>query len=427
MLYPLTACDKNGVETISVTMAFVVDRSSTGPLDPFVVDQAARRMVDKWRILAGRLEWSAERDTWGLRIPNEDVLPASYATHSFTHSVSDYAYDLPLLTSSTASVLPRPPIALFRHSSTPRNAAEYAKRKAPLLAIHLTTLSKHPEIVLLGISVPHSLVDATGMGMVCQALDAELQGKEWSVPVLPAEGAPNPLDLAMDKAVEGLEGAAGGAMRDYAKATFWTTFVFLANLFWEYAWHGTETKNIYIGADVVKRIVDPAKREVREVSEEQEYVSTGDVLLAWLLKSVYTGDTSSNTLAASSVFSIRPLLPSLGPYPHNALLLSSIPYLPTSSLSTTPLSTLALLHRRELLNARVPSSVASLASYRKGNVLPKRARGMDYWVFSNQSVAGITKFRRAGTLAGVLVVQRPDHARPLGAVWRVEWGVYILG
>lgn len=81
-------------------MAFVFDCSASDPLDPTVVDLAARKMVEKWRMLAGRLEWNSEvsllpdvrgallttrvapqRDRWCLQIPDDVTLPAGYVTH----------------------------------------------------------------------------------------------------------------------------------------------------------------------------------------------------------------------------------------------------------------------------------------------------------------------------------------------------------
>lgn len=61
MLYPLSLADTAGTEGIGVTMAFSIDRSgATEALDPMCIDRAARRMVEKWRMLSGRFEWDKQ-------------------------------------------------------------------------------------------------------------------------------------------------------------------------------------------------------------------------------------------------------------------------------------------------------------------------------------------------------------------------------
>ncbi|KAL8293437.1 hypothetical protein RQP46_000138 [Phenoliferia psychrophenolica] len=403
MLYPLSLADTAGTEGIGVTMAFSIDRSgATEALDPMCIDRAARRMVEKWRMLSGRFEWDKQRSMWALRIPTDDVLPASYATHTFTHTISSSPYTPPTPTSSCTRIDARPPISLFRHPSTPQDAASYHKLNAPLLNIHLTTLTRHPHLILLGISTPHSLADGTGMGMIAQALDAELSGRPWDPPQLPLEGSPNPLESAIEDALENVKDLAGredslALRRDYTPATLWTRARFISRLLWEYTWHRSEVKLITLGEDVVRKIVEPAKREAKAAGGGK-FVSTGDVVVAWLLKSIYDASSSPNTLASCSVISTRPLLPTLGPYPHNALVLASLASVPIPSLPSTPLSSLALLHRASLTTARVPETLAEITRY--GSLVPRRESGTDYWFFSNQVVAEITSFAALGPLVG---------------------------
>ncbi|KAL8292650.1 hypothetical protein RQP46_001262 [Phenoliferia psychrophenolica] len=378
-------------------MGFVVDRAHDGPLDPSLVDQAVRRMVCKWKMLSGRLEWSEERRVWALQIP--DVLPASYATHTFTTSTSDYSYETPALTSTTAAILPRPPQALFRHPSTPKQAADYAKSNAPLLAVHITALSNHPEIIFLGICVPHTLVDATGMGMIVHALECELRGEEWTAPELQSEDSPNRLEVAVLDELECVkdvdkDGAEHSIVRDYRLATVWSKVVLIANVFWEYTFHQTERKNIFLGSDVVKTIVEPVKREVKEATGGKLFVSTGDVL--W----------------------------------------GCVPYIPVSSLQSTSIASLALLHRHHLDEARVPSTLSALLKLGdSGDIIPRRKMGMDFWHFSNQTNARITDFRGLGPLLSYWSYTVPlaiDHTvlftelnggyLLLGSMRRRRWG-----
>lgn len=327
-------------------------------------------------------------------------------------------------------------MSLFRDPSTPCHSANYAKRIHPLVSIHVTTLSKHPNVVLLGITVPHTLVDATGMGLIAKALDAELGGWAWTVPPLPLPDAPNPYSEATAKVLEEIKDeppkeTSLALRRDYVDATVWTRAVFIANVVWEYTWHRSELRVITLGADVVRKIVEPAKQEVKAMTDGREYVSTGDILVAWLLKvrldylkilraprltrdspkSVYGASSSKNLVSSCTVLSTRPLLPSLGVYPHNALVLSALPSVSIPALPTTPISALALLHRRQLIADRVPSILGEVHKY--GDVVPRRDRGTDYWFHSNQIVAEITSFCSLGPLLGYWPYTMPgtlDHS-----------------
>lgn len=207
---------------------------------------------------------------------------------SFSHSHSDYPLEIPAFTASSATVIARPPIVLFRHPSTPQHAGAYAKSKAPLVAIHGTTLSNRSDVALLGISVPHTFVDAIGMGMIAKALDAELGGLEWAAPDLPSDADErNWLEVSISESLKfqaGQPEVEDLIMRDFTPATWWTKLAFLVNLAWEYTWHRTEIKIITLGSSVLGNIVESAKREVRTASGGDEYVSTADVLVAWLLK-----------------------------------------------------------------------------------------------------------------------------------------------
>lgn len=52
----------------------------------------------------------------------------------------------------------------------------------------------------------------------------------------------------------------------------------------EWAWYGATNRVLYSGDDVVGRLVEGAQEKVREESGGTEFVSTGDVLVVWVLK-----------------------------------------------------------------------------------------------------------------------------------------------
>ena len=84
----------------------------------------------------------------------------------------------------------RPSLTLFRDLATPTFDADYERQQASLVAFHLTTtLAGQSGTMLLGLRFPHGVLDAPGVGLVVAALDAELAGREWTLPALPTEGA----------------------------------------------------------------------------------------------------------------------------------------------------------------------------------------------------------------------------------------------
>ncbi|KAK4698378.1 hypothetical protein P7C70_g7901, partial [Phenoliferia sp. Uapishka_3] len=371
---------------MGLTLGFIIDRSDSTPLDPSTVDAAARRVVNRWEMLAGRIEWNKAAGVWSIITPGSSPLPASYSTHQFTTSASSETIEIPALESNSAILLPPPSSALFRHPSTPVSNADYAKTKSPILSVHITTLTGQEDVLLLGISAPHGVFDATGLGMIVAALDAELSGRQWTPPPSPssAEGT-NVLQRLLKESNSSSEGSTelGEEMiRDFVPST-WTTWLWTVGSFAkEYFWNRVELKGLYLGEEVVRKIVEPIKEAAKE---EGGWVSTGDALVEWLLKSIYSGTTSPNSLAVSSIFTVRPIFPSLGPYPHNAVGSFSIPLIPISTLSKSPPAQIAKAHRSALTTSRTPSglrSVADVVGTFKDRV-PRRGVGEDSYIFTN--------------------------------------------
>lgn len=131
--------------------------------------------------------------------------------------------------------------------------------------------------------------------------------------------------------------------------------------------------------------------------------------------------TNPNSLTSSSVFSIRPVLaalassPSFATYPHNCGQLFPLPLLSISTLSATPLSTIALSHRRTLSLSRTPSFVQSTMEWTReqgGSATPARRIGTDSWMVTNQVVAGLTNVEWGARSEGFWlwdVPLMPDH------------------
>ncbi|KAK4705252.1 hypothetical protein P7C70_g954, partial [Phenoliferia sp. Uapishka_3] len=319
---------------------------------------------------------------------------------------------------------------------------EYESNDAPILAVHVTLFKNQPEIAVFGISIPHGVFDATGIGMVVHALDAELSGREWTPPPFPSSLRENKLEKVLESLLSASVGnyADGEDMiRDFVPATWVAWLWMLASIAYEYFWHRVELRVIYLGEDVVEKVVEPIKEAARK---EGTWVSSGDALVEWLVKvrtfhhsfqkaarrvhillssqSIYVGSSSPNSLAVSSVFSIRPVFPTLGAYPHNAAGCFSIPLIPISTLSSPLISStlpskIAQSHRSSLNKARTASglkSVADVVGTRRARVM-RRGRREDDYIFTNQSIGKITELTALGGLKEFFVYGFPmvqDHA-----------------
>lgn len=148
-----------------------------------------------------------------------------------------------------------------------------------MLAIHCTVLR---DAVCVGISLPHGVFDATGMGFVVQALDAELAGRAWDVPAV-GDGLLAAINDAADEDGGTLESYA--ALRtDLVSPKTFAWIGILLTLAWEFVWGRAETRQVFLSRATVEHLVKSVKDTVKEETSGQEWVSTGDCLMSWILK-----------------------------------------------------------------------------------------------------------------------------------------------
>ncbi|GJN93885.1 hypothetical protein Rhopal_006944-T1 [Rhodotorula paludigena] len=134
--------------------------------------------------------------------------------------------------------------------------------------------------------------DATGLGLVVAALDAELHGRSWTAPPLLTH---NQLDGLLDEHEAALTNATPAAQGDawvdrnvlvgWSSATRLVNIAkFLVNYVWEKWYHRDEARYIFVGKDAASRLVQRIKEEARSATGDAEWVSSGDVLMSWVLK-----------------------------------------------------------------------------------------------------------------------------------------------
>ncbi|KAG6910702.1 hypothetical protein DXG01_008746 [Tephrocybe rancida] len=414
LLAPLSALDQNGVKTSTATLGYVLKSADSGE-----IEAAAKRVVDKWRLLAGRLEWSKGLSSWCIRIPLEGDVSHRL---KFTTSKLDVPLDTPItiLNESSAEIFDRPALKFFRHSSTSCSLSTLSSSNAPIVSIHVTELSN---CTCVGITVPHGVFDAFGLGEIVRSLDAEMKHKPWIAPVASETNIMREAlaELAAASPLYAKEPAGlADVRREFAQTNVKNVVTFAVRNAYEYIWKKTHFKGVFLGQAVVKEMVQKVKDEVRKSGAG--WVSTGDVLLAWFLKAAYAKETDKNL---SSVISLRSTLADKDPAfenytlygaTDNSLMPGCMPSLTKAELAAKPLAELALLHRQTIDTARNVPFVQAYNHWMAtvgGNGIPTRRLGADSWIFSNQTVGHFDEFDFGSEMFAFWVWNTPltpDHS-----------------
>ncbi|GAA6018738.1 hypothetical protein JCM10207_005562 [Rhodosporidiobolus poonsookiae] len=367
-LIPLTGID-SGPAAVSMCMGFVFSLPEfTSPADRNALvrrlETSAERVVRKWPLLAGKPVWQDER--WVIDVPS-DLDTLNRPLVQFTTTVLSEPYHIAAsvpdasfsLSTSRSGILPQPRPSLFRAPNFPVSLADHATRNLPLLNLHVTQCA---DALCVGVLLSHGLFDGTGLGLVLRALDAELHGKSdsWTAPPM---AEVNPLATQLAALVDNSDPALAGADAErtdppvfkwsWRMPTLGGTLRFVASMVWEKVWWKSEARWLFLRNETVKYLVESTKREVKQLTDGKEYVSTGDVLAAWAIKAAHSDEsTSRSCVSPAALFSARALLsPSLTSYPHGA----AFPYslfptpLPLRTLAQTSTASLALTMRRQLV------------------------------------------------------------------------------
>ncbi|KAI5474865.1 hypothetical protein MNV49_002328 [Pseudohyphozyma bogoriensis] len=419
VLCPLT-CFDNAINLVGMCVQYVLTPST--PLDVDKIENAIARVVDKWRLLAGRLVWLKDQKIWAIRVPIGS-LPPNYATYIFTttQSTKSSGFTPPVLTPSTIEAFGQPPRSAFVSPKAVFTSSDHQKH--PLFSFHVTVF---PDCTCIGVTFPHGVFDGVGFGHLLRAIDAELNGREWEVPPLETI---NPVDtLLKDVPIE--EGTKFEGYKTVTKMSAWSMATMLASLAFQHVWHGVERGQVYFGRNVVKGIVDPVKKEVMEKSGGKEWVSTADIMSAWI--AAYLNEPNSpNTLSMAYIFDARPVLAeasgtSFDSYPHNTVLYSEFTGIPLSSLPTTPLSTLALHFRHALTTSRTLKHVKQRHYDSPDFLAFRRPYGVDTWGFSNQTKGRYDQVDwGGGPIKDLLVNPMPINGDSIPLVNELDGGIIM--
>ncbi|KAJ3738749.1 hypothetical protein DFH05DRAFT_1516799 [Lentinula detonsa] len=415
IIVPLSGIDQNGVHTSSITFGYVVAK-----VDVAALETAAKRAAEEWRLLAGRVEWNASKKSFQVKVPVSGPLPSNYPTVKFTTSKLP-STKLPVtpFDDHSATFLEKPPIKFFRHSSTLNSLADYASKKAPILSLHVSVLAN---CACVGLTLPHGIFDATGMGQVVKALNSCLNNLPWTPPKISSSNIlAEELKRLRESESIGDPCPPGlvNLQRDFTSVNVKNVLTLGASCATELLWHRVKPAAIYLGSRVVEEMVANVKKQAAD--EGKGWVSTGDVLVAFLLKAAYLdeGPTSPNALTLSTAVSLRGILAhenrDFETYSHNALLPLAFPPLTVQQVSSMSLYEFSLIHRNAIEDMR---NIPYIQGYEKwvpsigGAAIPARRKGTDSWLLSNQVIGGVDKLDLGSEPLGFwhwMLPFMPDH------------------
>ncbi|TFK67257.1 hypothetical protein BDN72DRAFT_770884 [Pluteus cervinus] len=353
-IFPLTLFDILLVDA-TVSFSWLIK----GKPDTQLIRSAIGRVVQKWPLLAGRVEYSKNEYPYPLQLrvplsPDLNELKEEYKTFEFTETTSSVPLSqyvqLPIPT-----VHPSLPSSLTRHTSTPRRTYEWIAQSLPLLWWHVTRFPSSvggpgitDDYAVIGLSFSHGVFDGAGAAFVLHAVEAEMYNRDWKVPPLLHEGLnENPLTRDIGERTEALPSKEREHLGRYklfipagvlaaARAVCWTL--------WENYWNGATEKTLVLSSKMVNRLVDGVKDELIHEGITIR-VTTGDILAAWMYKTIYSGDSpGKKSTFLTYVGSYRPIFApegSLDSYLHNCFLLLPYPLFTLSELQAIPLHELS--------------------------------------------------------------------------------------
>ncbi|KZV94802.1 hypothetical protein EXIGLDRAFT_611314 [Exidia glandulosa HHB12029] len=416
ILVPLSSVDQAGVESSLSVFGYVVPTSSGGGLSVPLLKSACLRLVDKWRLIAGQIVWVPTTSSYAISVPLGPIDPSSRL--HFTSTEERGCLDLQggeMGGSEEAKTVKTPSMKYFVHKDTVGPLAACAKRGAPILNVHV---ARFEDYTCIGIATPHGVFDGTGQGALTQYLDAEIHGREYTLPPLQPlnilqtafdsfnSATPPASPSAYDSTIDKAKGALENLKRELVQSGVKSVAALAGRVGYEYLWHRAEDRALFLGKNAIEKIVSKVKSEVKALDPSgSSFVSTGDVLYMWLVQTACADEAAdeTHTVGMMSAISMRPILSEVNEdfatYPHNCIVPMALPLTNKAATKNTPLAQLALTHRRAIDDARNLPYIQNWSRHINliGSSVPDRRWRHDSWIMTNQSVARSTDIRFPST------------------------------
>jgi hypothetical protein len=318
-------------------------------LDPALLHTSLCRLLEigDWRKVGGRLR----RVDGRLEVHVTPGPPVAYSHTSFSSPIGDHpvANTLPKAT-PTASIQPGSHEFNEFAPAGPATLEEYLTGDTPQLSLHITSFT---DATLIGLSWPHTLMDAMGQQALLRGWSLVLAGRESEVPAF-LGAREDALVLADDKEPE--------EPYHLTPLKGWGMVKFGARFTWDLLWTSVETRTIFLPK---KAVAELRRQAMDDISGE--FVSEGDVLTAWATRAV-ASSMPPRPITALHPVNLRFRLPSLinasGIFVQN-MAVSAFSFF-TPELLKGPLGPIALENRRHLKEQTTePQLLALLRELRK--------------------------------------------------------------
>ncbi|KAH7327613.1 hypothetical protein B0J17DRAFT_772083 [Rhizoctonia solani] len=256
-------------------LTFTIGFTFSGAVDKEQIDSAVKILASKWPILGTR-----------LRRPNPDspvvealVPDAEHAVLSTTFYVtSKSVYQVESFPARTATITTQRlsrNLQLYFDESQP-TAEEFISSQAPAFCLHVSCLS---DATVFSFTFPHMLMDASGAGSVMRGLISILEGNTL-LDELKGDPWTNLLGTAQPRTDLSLRG-----WTTYGPPEF-TAAAEIERLALERDGPISQ-RTIYFPQSEIARLKGEAMTELKALGLDVPFLSSGDVVVAWLYKHFY--------------------------------------------------------------------------------------------------------------------------------------------
>ncbi|KAF8196261.1 hypothetical protein K438DRAFT_1673227 [Mycena galopus ATCC 62051] len=361
---PCTAVDRMAASNLVLTTGLVI----SARLDARRLEETLSTLIERKFPRAGA-RLALRNGTYEFQIP--DTFDATTPPAIFTVEDHPEAYncagrpEIPsALTGSEPCVTPFPELDVFFRSKTcPKSEDDFLKPNVPLLHVHIAVFN---DLTFIGVTSPHMAFDAMGtatlLGAWARVIGGEdldtIPGMAWDAqpfaPFVPGPSSNSPIRVR----------------RGWFELWWLSQFSFIVRFILSVI---RDPKEVEYFVRVPKVFLDAEKQKIMDELKARgssEYVGSGDVLMAWWFKTVfsYRALTDRAPFHLHVVNSLRghPIFaqdaPLAHPYIHNAVSGIPVPPIPIGAFREESVGELALRIRRAIVanNADPANIVADL-------------------------------------------------------------------
>jgi hypothetical protein len=247
--------------------------------------------------------------------------------------------------------------------NAPRTLHDYLSGDMPQISLHIVSFNNATTV---GLSFPHTLMDAMGQQALLRAWSHVLAGREAEVPlVLGAH------EDYLKSATKSPDFTGEEHFLKPKEMKGWKLLDFTIRFVWDFLWYRTvETRTICLPKETLSALCVQAMSELNDLDEkgEKPFISEGDVLTAWGIRAIASSLPQPRPVTAVHAVNARFRLPLLlnapGVFLQN-MVVGAFTFL-SHDLATGPLGPIALENRKHLaLQAAEQQVLAALNEYQQ--------------------------------------------------------------